>query len=108
MTDEDSLLDKTLKILFDKAFEDGLVTDDEFEIIQTVEINIEKYTEALDKALEDNIITSEEADRLEQLKKEILKKAQEVAEIDGVVDEEETALLKKLTEALNKYFHTTD
>ena len=106
MSQDSSLLEKTLKLLFEQAFKDGVVTDDEFEIIEQVELDIELYMDSLNRALLDNLITTEESDELEALKDKILEKATQIAQGDGVIDAEEQGLLKKLSEILSEYFIT--
>ena len=106
MSQDSSLLEKTLRLLFEQAFKDGVVTDDEFEIIEQVELDIELYMDSLNRALLDNLITTEESDELEALKDKILEKATQIAQGDGVIDAEEQGLLKKLSEILSEYFIT--
>ena len=100
---KDELLDQALKQLFDVAFKDGVVDDAEFEMIQQIEMSIERYGDSLDRALLDNIITPEESAELEDLKQRILRDAEQVAGEDGIIDEEEKELLKTLTRILQKY-----
>jgi len=103
MDDPSKILDHTLKKLFDKAFEDNLIDDKEFELIQRIEISVEEYVEGLNKALLDKVITSEESDKLEELKQKIVDEAESFASSDGEIDAEEAELLKTLGSILKRY-----
>jgi len=100
---KDELLDKALKSIVDRAFNDGVVDDKEWELIHQIEMSIEAYAEGLNRALLDGVITPEETKELEQLRDRILSDASSVAKSDGEIDEEEASILQLLVKIVEKY-----
>ena len=79
-----------------EANKDGIITDEERKLIDTVSVDLETYFDTLDHALEDNIITSEEEEKLEEIKENILKRTYVVARKDQIISEDEQKLMAKL------------
>ena len=82
-----------LLLLFNKAEEDGLISEDEKQIIDSVELSVERYEKELEKALEDGILTEDEIFLLVSLKKDILLDAWNKAEDDWQLSKEEEELI---------------
>jgi hypothetical protein len=82
-----------LLLLFNKAEENGLISEDEKQIIDSVELSVERYEKELEKALEDGILTEDEIFLLVSLKKDILLDAWNKAEDDWQLSKEEEELI---------------
>ena len=82
-----------IQLLFKKAEEDGIITKDEKQIIDSVELSVEHYEEELEKALEDGVLTEDEIYLLVSLKKDILIDAWDKAEDDWELSKEEEELI---------------
>ena len=78
------------------AMEDGIETTEETDIISNVIFNFDKFNDCLDLAREDNKITYKEKTKLLQIVDRIDDEAQIVAEVDGIVTEDEMRLLYHL------------
>ena len=78
------------------AMEDGIETTEETDIISNVIFNFDKFNDCLELAREDNKITYKEKMELLQIVDRIDDEAQVVAEIDGIVTEDEMRLLYHL------------
>ncbi len=96
--------DKLLKELFEKAFSDGVVNDEEYDLINQIEVDIEALTSAIFAAYVDGLITEEESERMIILKQKILNQAESMANADGVIEKDENELLSKLSVLISKYF----
>ena len=57
-----------------EANKDGIITEEERKLIDTVSVDLETYFDALNHALEDGIITPDEEEKLEEIKENILKR----------------------------------
>ncbi|RMG43245.1 MAG: TerB family tellurite resistance protein [Methanobacteriota archaeon] len=88
----------------EKAKEDGIITPEEFELIEQVRLDAENYTSMLREATSDGIITDKEAQKLDELKKRILERAELVARIDGTLDDDEKQLLETLADVIKKKY----
>jgi uncharacterized membrane protein YebE (DUF533 family) len=96
--------DKLLKELFEKAFSDGVVTDEEYDLINQIEVDVEELTSAIFAGYVDGIITEGESERMIILKQKILNQAESVANADGIIDKDENELLSQLSVLISKYF----
>lgn len=103
MSSED-LFTSTIASLMEKAKEDGIITPEEFELIEQVRLDAENYTSMLREATSDGIITDKEAQKLDELKKRILERAELVARIDGTLDDDEKQLLETLADVIKKKY----
>ena len=101
--EENPKFDDLFKELFEQAFSDGVITDEEYELIQQVELDVDNLNLALTKALEDGVITAQENAELNELKAKLLDQANKKALSDGIVDEDEQGILSKLSELIGKY-----
>ncbi|MCY3412881.1 MAG: hypothetical protein INQ03_14685 [Candidatus Heimdallarchaeota archaeon] len=96
-------LNEIVNQLFDQAVKDGIITDEEYILIQSIEFEMDRYLEGLNFALEDGIITEMEKEKLIKLQKAIVAKAEHTAAADGIVDEDEKELLRVLKYVLTIY-----
>ena len=94
----------TIKNLFLLAKKDGILSEEEADILNRVKIDLKKYSALLDKALVDGVINTKETKNLTRLKKQIIKGASEVAEKDGKITDDEKVLILKLSELLERYY----
>ncbi len=92
----DDLFKSTIKELLDIAEKDGVISSEEFELLEQVRVDADSYAVHLAEAKSDGIITAEEEERLSKLKQQILDRAEIVAKIDGHLSDDEKALLTTL------------
>ena len=97
---EENQLNVIIQELSNIANRDGLITDEEKEIISQVEFDSNFYELMLSDALEDGIITDEENEKLHDISQSMLQRAEIIANIDGKLSEDEKALIEKLTEII--------
>ncbi len=88
--------------LYKVAQEDGKLSQDEYEIIKQVEVDLELFNKALAAAEEDQMLEPEEIGKLMDLRDRILERAEIVARADGTVSDDEIKLLGTLTQVLKK------
>lgn len=96
--------DQLLQELFEQAFSDGIVTDEEYGLISQIEVDVEELTKSIFAAYMDGIITEDESEQMIALKQKILERAEKVAKADGIIDDDEKELLSKLSGLISKYF----
>lgn len=92
---------RLMKKIAEKAKSDGVITDDEYNILEKVSFDVNEYMQFLDKANEDNYIDDAEEAKLIKLKKKIVYDAMEVASKDGMVTDEEHVLVKEIIRILS-------
>jgi hypothetical protein len=97
---EENRLQKIIKSITNAARADGKITDEEAELLESVQINVLIYDQALEDALGDGIITDEESDTLNGLKHQILNDAYDIANISEGVSEDEIKILQILLREL--------
>ena len=90
-----------LKAVAKVAKSDGKVTEDEYNILKQLSFDVAQYTMTLEDAEKDGIIDQQERSKLEDLKSKLLENATEIANQDGVISDDEAALLDKLAEILD-------
>ncbi len=88
--------------LYKVAQEDGKLSQDEYEIIKQVEVDLELFNKALATAEEDQMLEPEEIGRLMDLRDRILERAEIVARADGSISDDEIKLLGTLAQVLKK------
>ena len=79
--------------LLNLAMEDGIETKEEADIISNVIRNFDKFNEMLEVAFKDNKITYQAKKDLLKIVDQIDDEAQNIAETDGIVTEDEMQLL---------------
>ncbi len=75
---------------------DGVITDDEKNLISAVKVDVVSYQDAINKAQEDEIITDEEQMELDSIKERILENVITIAKKDDTITDEEILLIRKL------------
>ena len=101
---DDKIFKETIKGLLDIAEKDGVISGEEMEILEQVRIDADSYSVNLTEAKSDGIITEDEANKLANLKKMILERAEIVANIDGKLSDDEKELLSTLKMFLDKKY----
>lgn len=101
---EKDILDITLNQLMEKAREDGLITDEENELIQQIKVDVETYTKILKESMKDGVISKEEGRKLQEFKQYIINSAENVAMRDGKISEAEKELIQRLSNLIITYF----
>jgi tellurite resistance protein len=89
-----------MKKIADKAKEDGEISDDEYKILEKVSFDVAEYMVFLEKSTEDDHINEIEQKKLHELKKKIVFNAMGVASEDGIVTDEEHALVSEIIQIL--------
>ncbi|MFQ6137126.1 MAG: hypothetical protein ACE5PM_08105 [Candidatus Hydrothermarchaeales archaeon] len=83
-----------------KAAEDGYISDEERAILKSISKNYKRYLKTLKGALKDGLIDDREEEELRKIRRDIWKNALEIACEDGVISDDEKALLDILREAV--------
>lgn len=96
--------DQLLKELFEQALSDGIVTDEENDLISQIEVDSEELTKAIFAAYVDGVITEEESEHMIALKQKLMERAENVANSDGIISKDENDLLSRLSALISKYF----
>ena len=87
--ERETRLQKIIESITKTALADGVITEEERQILESVQINVLVYDQALEDALEDGIIDQEEQDT-------VLNDAYEIAEVSQGVSKDEIKLLQVL------------
>ena len=90
--------------LFEKASDDGMISDEEGKLIMSMKPDLNNYIRSVKKAEFDGFISDEEAADLKELKDEIVSKAAVIATNDYVFDDDERQLIKKLFDILTEVY----
>lgn len=102
----DDQLNLILKELIQVAKKDGVITEEEQEIISQVEFDSDYYDLMLSDALEDGIITEKENQFLHDIANSMLERAEVIAGVDGKLSDDEKRLIQKLSDII-KHKHLT-
>jgi len=94
-------LPELMKKIADLAKEDGEITIEEYEILQSLSFDVAEYMIALEDSMEDGKIDKFESEILINLKEKIISNARATAIKDGVVSQDEMVLLNKLIDILD-------
>ncbi len=86
------------------AQKDGIVTEQELEIIRQVEVDADSFNVILTEAQDDGVISSREKSKLEKLKVLITDRAETIASLDGVIDKDEKAILSTLADLIANHY----
>jgi len=103
---DNELFAMTIAKLLEEAEKDGVISEDEMEIIKQVEVDADSFTLVLSEAEDDGVIDEKEASQLNELKSLIMERAETIAGLDDVISEDEMALLSKLSEILANHYRT--
>ena len=82
--------------IVEKANDDGVITEEEYKIINVAKNGLSKYMDLLSEAMEDGVIDQSEMDALIALQEEIMSDSYFVAMEDNQLDFDEMILLKTL------------
>lgn len=97
----DQDLSRLMKKIADKAKEDGVISDDEYKILEKVSFDVAEYMVYFEKSIEDENIDEIEQKKLHDLKKKIVYDAMGVATQDGKVTDDEHSLITEIIKILN-------
>ncbi|OLS20051.1 MAG: hypothetical protein HeimC2_39050 [Candidatus Heimdallarchaeota archaeon LC_2] len=89
-----------MKKIADKAKEDGVISEDEYNILEKVSFDVAEYNLYLEKSTEDDYIDEVEYKKLHELKNKIVFNAMGVASKDGKVTDDEHALVSEIIRIL--------
>lgn len=92
---------EAVKQIIVKAKEDGMITEEEKELIRVAEENLSEFEKMVELALEDDIITQEERNILIDLEEKMMSDTYYKAIEDTVIDKDEMVMLKTLYHTLN-------
>lgn len=96
ITEQEARLQKIIQSITRAAKADGKITEEEQELLESIQVNVLIYDQALEDALEDGIIDKAEQDTLHGIKHSILNEAYEIAEVSEGVSDDELKLLQIL------------
>ncbi|OLS22582.1 MAG: hypothetical protein HeimC2_29070 [Candidatus Heimdallarchaeota archaeon LC_2] len=105
MTDVNSIFETTMRELWKVATQDGIITPEEKDILEQVQIDAVSYAVMLEECIQRGTITKEEASKLDYLKNLITDRAYVTATIDGKVDRDERNLIAKLAEVISIHYN---
>ena len=95
-SDPDKILAKAMMHLIETAAKDGVITQEEVDLIDAFEVSLKKYERALRKAFEDGVIDNDEEKILEDIKDKIISNGTQVAGIDGISKDEMNLLISMM------------
>lgn len=78
------------------AMQDGMITEEENNLISNIVLDVEAYSQMVEQALEDGIIDNIEKVELFEGRIEILEKAYEIARQDHQITDDEKEILKTI------------
>ncbi|MHA2504687.1 MAG: hypothetical protein ACXAE3_17680 [Candidatus Kariarchaeaceae archaeon] len=93
----DKILAKAMMYLIETAAKDGVITQEEVDLIDTFEVSLKKYEGALREAYADGIITLDEENRLHSIKDYIIEGGKLMADLaDGISKDEMNLLISMM------------
>jgi hypothetical protein len=93
--------------LKDRALQDGIITEEEQRLLDTVQDLVNRYENYLVKAEADQIITPDEALKLREMRNQMLEGAWVEADRDAHITSDEATLLNLLLKLLKGIEYTT-
>ncbi|MHA2365887.1 MAG: hypothetical protein ACXAC7_18150 [Candidatus Hodarchaeales archaeon] len=99
-----SKLEALFRDLYKIAMDDGLITEEEQRILDSVTKNIDSFITALEEAMADNIITKEENELLNNIYDKIYDESADIANEDNQLTTDEFKLLVKLIETIRQNY----
>lgn len=97
--DSDAILDK-LNIM---AADDGIISNDEVDLINVINAKMKEYKSLLQSVLEDNVVDDDELEKMRYLENEIVEIVERQAMEDGKVSVPEQELMDTLFSCLNTF-----
>ena len=96
-SDADKILAKAMMYLIETAAKDGVITQEEVDLIDTFEVSLKKYESALKDAYADGVITFEEEKKLHTIKDVIIEGGNLMANlVDGISKDEMNLLISMM------------
>ena len=96
------MIQNVLNAMKKVAEEDGTITVDEQNLLDTMNDFMQRYETYLGKAEEDGIITEEEAEKLQSMRRDMLEGLWAEAAKDGKISDDETEIMKLLYKFLTE------
>ena len=96
----DSRFQKVLSNLLQKALEDGVITDEERNLLRQIKTDFYSLKILVEQVEADGVITEEERNLVENFKKKIIRNAYNVSAEDHIITNDE----RKLISVLVKFF----
>ncbi len=93
-------LGEILQKIIEKAEEDGLITMEEQELINVLDITFRDLDQAIKNALEDHYLSKQEELVLREKRAKIIDEAWEVISKDNVISEDEAILIRTLLQLI--------
>ncbi|MDH5402223.1 MAG: hypothetical protein OEZ01_16430 [Candidatus Heimdallarchaeota archaeon] len=87
---------RIMEDLIDLAMTDKKLSEDEKQILFSINKNLELYARGILEAISDGKVTPEELEGLKEIENNIILEAQEIAEKDAVISGEEMKLIHSL------------
>ena len=95
-------LDEMMKQLIFVANIDGIWSEEEDKIIQSVKNNTSIFKKAYKEAWEDDVLTEDEKEKLRTLWKNIMAESTQVAKKDDILSKDEISLIFRIFSSLMK------
>ncbi|MCH8906272.1 MAG: hypothetical protein IH840_04205, partial [Candidatus Heimdallarchaeota archaeon] len=89
----DKILAEAMMHMLQTAARDGVITDEEAEIVDKIEYSLRFFRQMLVDAMADGVITQEEQDSLIRMKDKMIEEGYNVAEASSDVSKDELNLL---------------
>lgn len=97
----DATVSKIMMHLVETAAYDGILTDEELELLSTIDNSLKIYKKKLAKVLEDGIVTEEEYQQLSRIKDIIINAATIIAGSDDEINKDEMNLIIGVMVSIN-------
>ncbi len=95
-------LQMVIRDLKDLVAKDGVVTEEESKLLNSIKDNLEKYYDLLEHVIEDNVITEDEYNSMKEYEKKLLSEANFKAWEDGQLSDDERNILSMLKKAVGE------
>lgn len=93
LPDIDKILNEAMMYLMETASKDGIITEEEENLIKGIKISLEFFKSALEHALEDGIITEREEKSLVRIKDLIIEDGFSIANEDELISKDEMNMI---------------
>ena len=97
-------LEVLFRDLYKITLEDGVITMEEKNLLDTVNETIDVFLSAYDKAMEDNILAKEEVLLLNQLYENILIQTEKEAMANYIITNDEFKILMRIVKTIHKQY----
>lgn len=93
-------LGEILQKIIEKAEEDGLITIEEQEFINVLDITFKDLDQTIEEALRDHYLSKQEEQILKEKRAKIIDEAWKIVSKDNVISEDEAILIKTLLQLI--------